>query len=384
MQAEFGSENILINKLPKSPGPKIVILGVLQQQAEALGTQFPPIYALFNKNDWNTNKGEMISSDRVIYIPYFAVNFWQEAKYQLMLIQQINPDIIYINSMRQLIMIGLFIRLIYIFRKRPKVIATSHNSIIWNSTNKRKLISLVFNLFSDGILALAKFQEQILIDNGVKKSKIQTISNAIDIEQFFPTLSGSSTIQKNNPILINIGEQNPLKNQETLFRALAIVKKEFPEIKLILAGGRIPDPDYAIILKKLIDELLIQENIINLGYLQHQEIPDLLRKSDIFVFASLSEVCPFVILESLACGLVTISTSVGGVPDLIQDGENGFLIKPGDHSAFADCIKKALIDSELREKIKKNARKSAEENFSYKAIGEKHKQFILEIVNEKF
>ena len=81
-------------------------------------------------------------------------------------------------------------------------------------------------------------------------------------------------------------------------------------------------------------------------------------------------------IESLATGLVTIATSVGGVPDLIDDNSNGYLVDPKDFIGFADIIIKVLKNPALKLDIEKNARDSALNNFSYQVVGKKHKDFL--------
>ncbi len=362
---------------------KIAILDTLQQQAEALGTQFPPVYAFYNEKSWNTNIKEMNSNDHVIYRSYRASGIKQETVELLRLIKETMPDVIYINGLRLLLVMGLFIRISHLFSDRPVVIATSHNSTAWKRPLKRRLITVLLNSMADGILSLARFQEQWLIKYGVSPRKIRTIPNPVDIDQFSPEISESHDFSHGSPVLINVGELNPLKNQETLIKAVSLLKMEFPNIRLILTGGRVPNPEYSKFIENLIADCQVRENVNIVGYHVHRQVPQLLNSADISLVSSLSEACPFIVLESLAASKVTIATSVGGIPDLITSGFNGFLIEPGNANGFADCICKVLNDSPLRISIEENARKTAEANFSYQAVGVKHKEFIFSLLHNK-
>jgi len=119
------------------------------------------------------------------------------------------------------------------------------------------------------------------------------------------------------------------------------------------------------------------------GDIAHQQVIELVSSCDISLISSRSEVCPYAVLESLSTGKITIATAVGGIPDLIQDQYNGFLVKPGDYRGFAECILKVLHDQSLRMFIEKNARKSAESNYSYQIIGEKHREFINTLMQKR-
>lgn len=354
---------------------KVAIVGSLQQQAEALGTQFPPISALYNRESWNTNLSEMISSDRVTYRPYAAVGSKQERAEVLRLIHEISPDIIYMNGVRQLLDIGSAIRTSRALGPRPLLIATSHNSRVWASAHKRMLMALLFHTMADGVLTLAKFQEQWLRKYGVPTRKMRTIANPVDVNRFRPGQTNSRP-RRGRPVLLNVGGLSPLKNQAVLIEALTLVRKQFPAVQLVLTGGRNTYPAYASYLADLIASRDLQSNVVNVGYQEHSQIPQLYQACDVSLFSSVSEVCPFVVLESLATGKATIATRVGGIPDLIQDGFNGLLVDANDSSGFAAGILRLLGDGHFQRAMEANARATAVFSFSYEAIGMRHAEFI--------
>jgi glycosyltransferase involved in cell wall biosynthesis len=355
---------------------KVAILRARQQDAEALGTQFQQVFAFYNSKRRIVTRKEMISSDHVKYIPYNAVGLRQETGELFKWIKEISPDIIYINSLIHLLTIGLLLRVSKITNKRPIVIATSHNSRIWLNPQKRLLAAILLNWLADGILTLATYQEKWLLRYRISPNKIRTIPNPVDIDLFSPAISETPVNPMDCPVLINIADLIPIKSQETIIKALCLVKRIKPKVKLILMGGQYSDSEYGCYIKDLIDKNHLEDNVINVGDIDHQEVVNLLRSSDISILSSLSEVCPYAVLESLAAGKVMIATAVGGIPDLIDNGSNGFLFQPGDAGELNDCILKVLNDTQLKMDLEKNARKSAEKKYSYPIIGGRHLAFV--------
>jgi glycosyltransferase involved in cell wall biosynthesis len=358
----------------------ICVISNIQQQAEALGTQFQPIHVLYNDKAFTRNLSEMRSYERIIYRTYSAVSLKQEIFEIRRMIHQILPDAIYVNSFPHLLIAGINNKISHSFSKKPVILATSHTPQSWENASKRLIMAFLLSMFADGIFTLAQYQEKWLRKMGISPQRIKTISNAVDVEQFSPNVDKVLLNPPDSPILINVATITPRKCQETLIRAIKLVKKDFPRVRLLFTGNQFSDKSYGNFLESIINEHGVGQNVNFIGKIEHDQIPQLLSTSDISLLSSLSEVCPFSVIESLATGLVTIATSVGGVPDLIDDRSNGFLVKPKDVNGFADIIIKVLKNPALKQAIEKNARDSALNNFSYQVVGKKHKDFLLSIL----
>ena len=364
---------------------KIAILGPLQQQAEALATQFKKIYVFFNDLAYIRNKGEMTSSEKIHYKAYSAHNFKQEIICLHNLLKEISPSVIYSNGIMQLLAIQPIIHKSGIFRRKPLVLVTSHNSWAWQKASKRFLIALSCNFFADGIFTLATFQEKWLRRLGIPPFKIRTIPNAVNTQLFAP---GGQTnyfdrafLKANNfPIIVNIANITQFKGQDVLIKAIHIVKKKIKDVRLVLMGNQNKGDQFVQYLKNLVNEYCLNQNVLILGDTEHCQIPAVLSSSDISVVSSWNEVCPFVLIESLSVGKVTVSTKVGGIPDIIKNKVNGFLVHPGDVKGFSDCILTVLNNQSLKIAVENNARISAVENYSYDVIGKKHKDFLISII----
>jgi glycosyltransferase involved in cell wall biosynthesis len=103
-----------------------------------------------------------------------------------------------------------------------------------------------------------------------------------------------------------------------------------------------------------------------LGYQSQAEVRELLRRADVFVMASFAEGLPVVLMEAMAAGVPVVAPWIAGIPELVDDGQNGFLVPPGDPSAAATAIRRLLEDAELRNHFAIAGRAKVEREFNLK------------------
>jgi glycosyltransferase involved in cell wall biosynthesis len=153
-----------------------------------------------------------------------------------------------------------------------------------------------------------------------------------------------------------VGRLHPVKGAQYLLGAMSIVHRELPEAKLILVG----DGEEREHLETLTDNLGIRECVEFAGRVPHERVQDYMNQAEVFVLSSLSEGFPVTILEAMACGLPVVATRVGGVPDIIEDGTNGYLVDAMNQEQIAEALLKLLQNDQLRKEISNNNRKEAE------------------------
>ena len=154
-------------------------------------------------------------------------------------------------------------------------------------------------------------------------------------------------------LLLSVGELIPRKNHETLLKALA--KTANLKIKLAIAGtGPLEKP-----LKALALTLDIKSRALFLGY--RNDIPELCRAADIFVFPSLQEGLPVALMEAMASGLPVAASRIRGNVDLLDGTQGGRLVPPCDAEALADAIRALLAERDHWEEIGSGNRKRAAE-----------------------
>jgi glycosyltransferase involved in cell wall biosynthesis len=167
-------------------------------------------------------------------------------------------------------------------------------------------------------------------------SRIVTIYNGIDPQRFAPAedkyaVRAALNLPSEGFIVIMVGVMRAGKGQDVLLDALANLPADTPPALFLLVGDGEERPALEVQTKRL--------GLANVRFLgQRMDIPDLLRAADLFVLPSDSEALPTVLLEAGAAGLPCIATRVGGIPEIIHEGENGLLIPPRQPQALAQAM----------------------------------------------
>ncbi len=165
------------------------------------------------------------------------------------------------------------------------------------------------------------------------------IPNGVDLDSFRPDNDARAAQPK--PIVLAAGNLVPEKGFDMLIQAIACLVPDYPGISLQIAGE---GPERGG-LTELAISLKIEKHITFLGRVPHEQLPCCYRAAGLFCLASSREGCPNVVLEAFASGIPVVATSVGGIPDLVVDGVNGFQVTPRTPEALAQVIHKVLQSS---------------------------------------
>lgn len=152
-------------------------------------------------------------------------------------------------------------------------------------------------------------------------------------------------IPKDTTVLLSIGELSKRKNHETIVKSISKLNN-LNLIYVICGKGSLE-----IYLRELCIELQISDRVVFIGY--RQDIPEILKASDIFAMPSYQEGLPVALMEAMAAGLPIIASKIRGNVDLIEDGVGGFLFSPNDINSFAEGINQLANDNELCEHMSK-------------------------------
>ena len=151
-------------------------------------------------------------------------------------------------------------------------------------------------------------------------------------------------------VIGTIGRLRPVKDHITLIESFAKVQKEISKSKLVIVGNG----DMLSELKQRSSELGIRKKVVFAG--ESTNVEEVLSIFDIFVNSSIFEGMSYTIIEAMASGKAIIATRVGGNPELIIDGENGFLVEPQNPSAMTEKIIYLLTNELERKRIEENNR----------------------------
>lgn len=198
---------------------------------------------------------------------------------------------------------------------------------------------------------------------------VAVIHNSVDVERLANVKKDKAIrkelrLRNSDPLIGIVGNLSAGKGQLELIAAYAEVLKRIPDAALLIVGSSIfnREEGYPEQLRLQAKTLRVGERVRFLG--QRNDVPAILRSLDLLVLNSKSEAFPLVALEGLACEVPVLSTSVGGVPELITHGETGWLIPAGDQHKLVDAIVSLLEQPELRRGLAVNGRQRVEKNFT--------------------
>ena len=150
----------------------------------------------------------------------------------------------------------------------------------------------------------------------------------------------------------------PVKGLPCLIRAMAVLRAEFPDLRLEIAGS---GPERQAIQQQA-ESLGLGDSVCFLGW--RTDLGAVWARWDIFVQPSLDEGLPIAVLEAMAAGLPVVATGVGGTPEVVEDGRTGWLVPAGDTGALAARLRALLLDSRKRREMGAAGRARVRENFS--------------------
>jgi glycosyltransferase involved in cell wall biosynthesis len=213
------------------------------------------------------------------------------------------------------------------------------------------------------------------------REQLQEWSPDTPIEQFmawidadvFQSVEREKTLAEARDLLY-VGVLTPLKNVHVLIDAFAAVVGEVGSGKLFLIG-KPENAEYVAQLHAQVERLGLQDRIIFVGLLSAQELAGYMARARGLALVSSSEGLPRSIMEAMLCGLPVIASYVGGVPEIVADGETGYLVPAGDVTALAEALRKLYHNAEL-DTMGELARTNAQVFFSTVAYVDGYRRLI--------
>ncbi len=218
----------------------------------------------------------------------------------------------------------------------------------------------------DYYMAVAGEMERSLIRRGIDPQKIYIIHNGLDFSQAEDIYQHKQAGEK---IVVGIAARlTPIKNIPLLLRAFAEAAAQNPQLRLKIAGTGEDEAE----LKKLAQELGIEGKTTFVGWVN--DMAGFFRGIDINVLSSFSETFPYSLLEGAYEHCAAIASNVGGIPELIQDGETGLLFAPDQQDKLAEYIYTLSVEDELRQRLAENLYQRAKKEFSLQKMCETQEQ----------
>ena len=272
----------------------------------------------------------------------------------------------------------------------PVIIHTFHGTVFKGYFNPiiSKLFVLLerlFSLISTYIIAISKTQAEELINiyKIASKKKIKIINLGFDLTNFYKIeehkdkLKERYNIPKTCLTVGVIARLEPVKNISLFLDVAKGVTSVNKNIKFIIIGDGVERKK----IEKRIDELNLKEHVILTGFMEH--IWRVLADLDVVALTSISEGTPVSIIEAMAAGKAVISTDVGGVKDLIEDGKTGLLIKSGDTENYIRKLLYLLKNEDIRNNLGKAARNAIRPKYTKERFVEQIAGLYYSALNKK-
>jgi N-acetyl-alpha-D-glucosaminyl L-malate synthase BshA len=229
---------------------------------------------------------------------------------------------------------------------------------------------------SDGITCISDYLRKETVDVFGVPNEIRVIKNFVNCDMYHPDeakTGAAAYAPAGEKLLIHLSNFRPVKRVQDCVRILAEVRKSVPAHLLMAGDG--PERSPA---EHLARELKVERHISFLGKQSHVE--RLIPLAHVLLMPSQLESFGLVALEAMACGVVPVATRVGGVPELITDGEDGFLEAPGDLAAQATRVVQLLTDDDLHYRMRKAGRWNASERFCSDKIIPQYEKYYEDVI----
>jgi len=232
---------------------------------------------------------------------------------------------------------------------------------------------------SDVVTAVSESLVQQTYELLQPQKAIQTVYNFIDERVYYKKdksdLKEQYGILPEEKVVIHVSNFRKVKRVEDVIQSFYRIQKKVAS-KLLLVGD---GPEISVVCK-MVRELGITDKVLFLG--KQENVEDLLSISDLKLLLSEKESFGLVLLEAMACGVPSVGTNIGGIPEVIEHGVTGFLSEVGDVENIADQAISILIDPDLHKRFSENSIQRVKDRFSSRYIVEQYENLYLKLIKE--
>ena len=246
-------------------------------------------------------------------------------------------------------------------------VATVHGKhYFWEKLRRRLAYRWVSRQAS--MVAVSEDLKRFIVQNvGIDSTRITVLYNGVDVPLApdpadIETCRREMNLPEIDRVIGVVGNLYPVKGHQYLIDAIPAVLERYPNTSFVFAGRGHLESD----LKQQVNRLGLDKRVHFLGL--RQDIPRILALLDVFVLPSLSEGLSMAILEAMMAGKPVIATRVGGNPEIVLDGETGFLVPPKDSHALGESLIALLKNRQLAVQFSEKGRRRAEVQFSLQTM----------------
>lgn len=246
---------------------------------------------------------------------------------------------------------------------------------------KKQLGALINRGLSSKAIAVSKAVGQNIIDSGMPSDMVEVIYSGIDELREYTVPERGAARKKwgiNGPDIVVgvVARLSEVKGHSYFIQAGALAAGAAENLRFLIVGGGPKEQE----LKEQVKRLGLEERVIFTGYMEN--VTEAYNIMDINVMASLSEALCLSLIEGMSIGKPCIGTDTGGIPEVIQEGLNGFIVPVKDAGALAEAIMKLASDEWLRARMGQYGRQWVRQNFKGDAMARKIERLYEGLMKE--
>ena len=326
--------------------------------------------------------GERLRARGLPVYAALAANRWDVRVFPrlLRLLRQERVEILYLINQPLIHWWGLWCGRI---ARVPLVISSSHTTGMSNRARRRRWVEQPLLRQMDHVIALSETHKQHLIEHAsLQPDCVTVIPNGIDVERFAvgpstAALRVQCQLPSEAPIVGIVAMLRPEKAHDVFLRAAALVVQRVPQTHFLIVG----DGSERSQLEALARSLGIAACVHFLGV--RTDVPDVVRLFDVAALSSTSEILSLSVLEYMAAGKPVVATRVGSLPELIQEGQTGFLVEPQDSAALADRIIRLLQNRILADQMGEAGRRMIHARYTVQQMIRQTERLFEQLLNHR-
>lgn len=258
------------------------------------------------------------------------------------MIRSVNPDVVHLQSGH--FWLGLFLRALK--RHHFPIVATVHDHRVRKDEGSLLPRTILRKLLAAGdqfIIHSVRFEKE-LAKTGINADRISVIPHGF--VPVFELLDKSGDVPREKDTVLFFGRIEPYKGLDVLVKAVPLVRDRVPDLKVIVAGpGALPPG---------LDSDTYE---VHNRYLPAGEVASFFKRASVVALPYLDATQSGIVPTAFRFGAAVVATAVGGIPDVVRNGETGLLVPPGDEVALADAIVRLLTDDDIRRSVTEGGRR---------------------------
>ncbi|MGH9348376.1 MAG: glycosyltransferase, partial [Vicinamibacterales bacterium] len=259
------------------------------------------------------------------------------------LLKQLGPDIVHAHDPHAISMAATASSIVG--EPRPALVASRRSEfrVAHNSFSRWKYSQV------DCFIASCEAVREQLVADGIERHRIVVVHDGVDVERIAglapANVHAAFYLPTGSPIVGTVAALAPHKGHQHLIDAAALVVRDVPDARFVMIG----DGELRAALEKQIRDKHLERHIFLAGF--RADVLELMRGFDVFATATLHEGMCLALVDAMAAGKPAVAARSGGIPEVMVDGETGFLVEPRDHRGMAGRLVALLKDEALRRRM---------------------------------